>query len=145
MPSEGRAKYNNTYYIANADDISYNNKLARRDAKTIICGCGSSIKDYSSSKSVHKKTNKHQIYEITMDIIETVADKYKAIIKLRNKARRLLVEGMDEKPKPVVKEKPKPVENVVISTEPVTPHNPPSATFDPLSMMGTSNGDIDGL
>mgnify|MGYP003631944814 CR=1 FL=1 len=176
MPSEGRAKYNNTYYIANADDISYNNKLARRDAKTIICGCGSSIKDYSSSKSVHKKTNKHQIYEITMDIIdilcdgnvistkakakvwiqqqleqaigyrlETVADKYKAIIKLRNKARRLLVEGMDEKPKPVVKEKPKPVENVVISTEPVTPHIPPSTTFDPLSMMGTSNGDIDGL
>ena len=176
MPSEGKAKWNNNYYVSNADDIAYNNKLARRDAKTFICGCGSSIKDYSSSKSVHKKTNKHQIYEITMDIIdilcdgnvisskakakvwiqqqleeaigyrlETVADKYKAIIKLRKKARRLLVEHIDKKTKPVVKEKPKHVENVVISTEPVTPHIPPSAAFDPLSLMGTSNGDIDGL
>ena len=133
MPSKGKAVWNNDYYVANADDIAYNQKLVRRDAKTIICGCGSSIKDYSSSKSVHKKTNKHQVWEITMDIIdilydgnvisnkakakvwiqqeleqavgyrlETNADKYKQIIKLRNKARRLLVEHIDKKTKPVV-------------------------------------------
>ena len=34
MPSEGKAKWNNDYYVANADDIAYNQKLVRRDAKT---------------------------------------------------------------------------------------------------------------
>jgi len=176
MPSEGKQKWNNDYYVANADDIAYNQKLVRRDAKIIVCGCGSTIKDYSSSKSVHKKTNKHQIWEITMDIIdilysgnvicdkakakvwirqeleqavgyrlETNADKYKQIIKLRNKARRLVVERIDKKLKPPVKEKPKPVENVIISIKADTPHVPPSATFDPLALMGTSNTDMDGL
>ena len=177
MPSEGKAKWNNDYYVANADDIAYNQKLVRRDAKTHICGCGSSIKDYSSAKSQHKKTDKHQVWEITMDIIdilydgnvisnkakakvwirqeleqavgyrlETNAEKYKQIIKLRNKARRLVVERIDKKLKPSVKEKPKPVENVIISIKADTPYIPPSATFDPLDLMGSGAvSDMDGL
>ena len=170
MPSKGRGEWNKTYYKENYDDILYKRKVEYKEAKTIPCPCGkySRYKDTSSRRNAHFKTLTHKVWEKKQDICGMMTKQLKhsqlkaeKFIEERLEAKRArtpkeqmkvlltiineCVDAIDGKNKP---KKPEPV-NVVVkeikSIEEDKPYVPPSASFDPLDLMGTSNSDFEGL
>ena len=170
MPSKGRAEWNKTYYAENCDDILYKRKVDYKKAKTIPCPCGeySRYKDTSSARNAHFKTLTHKVWEKKQYICEMMtkqgnysqlkAENFieerfeeKRARSLKEQMKILLtiitecVDAIDGKNKP---KKPEPVNVVVEEEKPIEedkPYVPPSASFDPLDLMGTSNSDIDGV
>jgi hypothetical protein len=170
MPSKGRAEWNKTYYAENCDDILYRKKVNYKKAETIKCKCGdrSQYKDIASSRNAHFKTLTHKVWEKKQDIYgmmtkqlnhsqlkaekfieerlekkraRTPKDEMKVLLTIINEC----VDAIDGKNKP---KKPEPVNVVVEEEKPIEedkPYVPPSASFDPLALMGTANSDMDGL
>ena len=166
MPSKGRSEWNKTYYQDNYDDILYKKKVNYNKAETIFCPCGecARYKNTASARNAHFKTQTHRIYEKRQDICRlmtgqlkysqlkaenfieerlekkrarTPKDQMPVLLTLMNEC----VDAIDNKDKPT---NPEPINVVITETKPIEeakPHVPPSAAFDPLSMMGTSNGD----
>ena len=170
MPSKGRAEWNKTYYEKNCEDILHRKKVDFKKAETIKCKCAefAHYKDVSSSRNRHFKTLTHKVWEKKQDICgmmtkqlkhsqlkaerfieerlekkraRTPKDEMKVLLTIINEC----VDAIDGKNKP---KKPEPV-NVVVeeikSIEEDKPYVPPSASFDPLDLMGTSNSDFEGL
>ena len=163
MPSKGKEVWNKNYYGKNADDILYNRKVNYKNAETISCPCGefARYKDTTSARTKHFNTLIHKIYEKKQEIAEIMNRQLKyskqkadAFIDERlekkrartnkdvfNTLMRLKMECIEVIDKPT---KPETINVVITETKPIEeakPHVPPSAAFDPLSMMGTSNGD----
>ena len=170
MPSKGKGVWNKTYYEKNCEDILHRKKMDYRKAETIKCKCGeySRYKDTSSSRNAHFRTLTHKLWEKKQYICEmmtkqlnhtqlkaenfieerlekkrarTPKDQMKVLLTIINEC----VDAIDGKDKP---KKPEPVNVVVKEIKPIEedkPYVPPSASFDPLDLMGTSNSDIDGV
>ena len=170
MPSKGRAEWNKTYYEKNCEDILHRKKVDFKKAETIKCKCAefAHYKDVSSSRNRHFKTLTHKVWEKKQDICGMMTKQLKhsqlkaeKFIEERLEAKRArtpkeqmkvlltiineCVDAIDGKNKP---KKPEPV-NVVVeeikSIEEDKPYVPPSASFDPLDLMGCANDDMEGL
>ena len=173
MPSKGKSVWNNDYYAKNADDILYRKRSLYNEAKTIDCECGkyARYKDTTSARNQHFKTLTHKIWAKKQEIINLMTQKpinyslVKAenfiVVRLEKKRARtqkeqfnvlcnLLMECINGIDNP---KQPEPIKNVVVEkTAPINlygstekPYIPPSASFDPLDLMGKSNNDIDGV
>ena len=174
MPSKGRSEWNKDYYEKNADDILYRKRSLWKEAKTIKCKCGdrAQYKDTTTARNRHFKSLNHKVWVKKQEIFElmTTRMKYSQLEaeerveeRLFNKKARTprnqleilisyklaCIKGLDNYNKP---KQPEPENVVVEKTAPINlygstekPYIPPSASFDPLDLMGKSNNDIDGV
>ena len=175
MPSKGKSVWNADYYAKNADEILYRKRLDWKEAKTINCKCGefARYKDTTSARNQHFKTGTHKIWAKKQEIINLMTQKpinyslVKAenfiVVRLEKKRARtqkdqfkvlcnLLMECINGIDNPIKVKKPEPVNVVVEEKAPINlygstekPYIPPSASFDPLALMGKSISDIEGL
>ena len=68
MPSKGKSEWNREYYDAHREELAYQAKIKRRDAKLFKCGCGACVKDYSSNKANHRRSQNHQLWAIKEEL-----------------------------------------------------------------------------
>tara|TARA_R100000541_G_scaffold6558_1_gene14157 strand:- start:74 stop:595 length:522 start_codon:yes stop_codon:yes gene_type:complete len=173
MPRKSREEYNKEYYAKNCDDILYRAKELRKDEKTIKCKCSEygRYKDNTSARNAHFKTTSHRIWLKKQEIYELMTkqlnysqlkaeayvedrlDKKKAKtpkdqLEVLKKYKMACIDGiqlkLDEENDPSNKVIVLEVEETQVApTE--KPYIPPSASFDPLALMGKSNNDIEGV
>jgi len=139
------------------------------------CGIHARYKDNSSARGAHFRTQGHRVWEMKKDICilltgsaghtqqkaEYMIEKKlqdKNAISTKEKLAALMnykmncIDSIDNHKKP---KKPKPIDEVVEEERQTTPPNlygstqkeyvPPSADFDVMSLMGTSNSDMEGI
>ena len=164
MPSKGKSVWNKDYYEKNSEDILYRKRVLWKEAKTINCKCGehARYKDTTTARNRHFKTLNHKVWVKKQEIYDLMTTRMNysqpraeemVEERLFNKRARTTrhqfeilmdyklacISGCELKDKPI---EPEPIKNVVVEEK---PYIPPSASFDPLALMGKSNNDIEGV